>query len=182
MSTNQSHGELFLDYLNGPDVAALAMTTTRSGGSRVGLDAQGRGATVIERMHLVPGAAIRPLQRAAPAVRRSLARREIVGDYVDNTSRAALEMVCSTCSIRSRATGRDHRRRRSHRHAHRRGHGVSSSVWHAGRRVLAHRRARHRLLERAPARSSVRFRRDPSFAQAGERQIRRHARARPRQT
>ncbi len=48
--------ELFLDYLNGPDVSALALTDTEIiDAVDAGLSAQGHGQTVIEpRMHLVP--------------------------------------------------------------------------------------------------------------------------------
>ena len=60
MTTKEAvtHGELFLDYLNGPDVAALALTDDEIlAAVEAGLDAQGRGATVIEpRVHLTPGA------------------------------------------------------------------------------------------------------------------------------
>jgi ornithine cyclodeaminase len=83
--------ELFLDYLNGPDVALLALTDAEIlHAVEAGLDAQGRGLTVIEpRMHLVPGAAfnghfnvlrgyVGPL---------ALAGVKIVGDYVDNYQR-----------------------------------------------------------------------------------------------
>jgi len=81
-------GELFLDYLNGPDVAALALTDDEIlMAVEAGLDAQGRGATVIEpRMHLVPGADIHGHFNVlrgyvAPL---ALAGVKVVGDYVDN--------------------------------------------------------------------------------------------------
>ena len=50
---------LYLDYLNAPDVEALALTDDEIiGAVEAGLAAQGRGETVIEpRMHLMPGAA-----------------------------------------------------------------------------------------------------------------------------
>ncbi len=80
--------ELFIDYLSGPDVAALAMTDSEIlAAVEQGLAAQGRGETVIEpRMHLMPGAAfnghfnvlrgyVGPL---------ALAGVKVVGDYVDN--------------------------------------------------------------------------------------------------
>jgi alanine dehydrogenase len=81
-------GKLFLDYLNGPDVAALALTDDEIlAAVEAGLDAQGRGATVIEpRMHLVPGADIHGHFNVlrgyvAPL---ALAGVKVVGDYVDN--------------------------------------------------------------------------------------------------
>ena len=84
-------GELFLDYLNGPDVAALALTDDDIlAAVEGGLDAQGRGATVIEpRVHLVPGADIHGHFNVlrgyvAPL---ALAGVKIVGDYVDNYQR-----------------------------------------------------------------------------------------------
>ena len=87
----RSTGELFLDYLNAPDVAALALTDDEIlAAVEAGLDAQGRGATVIEpRMHLVPGAGIRGHFNVlrgyvAPL---ALAGVKIVGDYVDNYQR-----------------------------------------------------------------------------------------------
>ena len=83
--------ELYLDYLNGPDVARLALTDAEIlHAVETGLDAQGRGLTVIEpRMHLMPDAAfnghfnvlrgyVGPL---------ALAGVKVVGDYVDNYQR-----------------------------------------------------------------------------------------------
>ncbi len=83
--------ELYLDYLNGPDVALLALTDAEIlDAVEAGLDAQGRGLTVIEpRMHLVPSPAfnghfnvlrgyVGPL---------ALAGVKVVGDYVDNFQR-----------------------------------------------------------------------------------------------
>ena len=51
---------LDLDYLNAPDVAALALTDDEIlAAVEAGLAAQGRGETVIEpRMHLIPGGGI----------------------------------------------------------------------------------------------------------------------------
>jgi len=79
---------LTLDYLNGPDVAALALTDDEIPAAvEAGLVAQGRGETVLEpRMHLIPDKAynghfnvlrgyIAPL---------GLAGVKIVSDYVDN--------------------------------------------------------------------------------------------------
>jgi alanine dehydrogenase len=87
---------LTLTYLNGPDVAALALTNDEIlGAVEDGLRAQGHGQTVIEpRMHLVPGrdnngrevhghfnvlrGYVAPLK---------LAGVKIVSDYVDNYTR-----------------------------------------------------------------------------------------------
>jgi alanine dehydrogenase len=83
--------ELFLDYLNGPDVAALALTDAEIiAAVEAGLAAQGRGLTVIEpRMHLVPDPAFHGHFNVlrgyvAPL---ALAGVKVVGDYVDNYQR-----------------------------------------------------------------------------------------------
>lgn len=82
---------LMLDYLNGPDVAALALTDDEIiAAVDEGLRAQGRGETVLEpRVHLMPDQTfnghfnvlrgyIAPLEVAGV---------KIVGDYVDNYQR-----------------------------------------------------------------------------------------------
>src|SRR4030095_16120102 len=58
MSTTTPSGPLMVDYLNGPDVTALALTNDEIlTAVWAGLAAQGRGETVIEpRMHLAPDA------------------------------------------------------------------------------------------------------------------------------
>ena len=79
---------IYVDYLSGPDVAALALTDDEIVAAvEAGLAAQGRGETVIEpRMHLEPRAGaeghfnvlrgyIAPL---------ALAGVKVVGDFVDN--------------------------------------------------------------------------------------------------
>src|SRR4029450_275642 len=80
-------------YLNGPDVAALALTDDEIlGAVEAGLRAQGEGRTVIEpRMHLVPGTTAGGSEiRGHFNVLRgyvaplALAGVKIVGDYVDN--------------------------------------------------------------------------------------------------
>ena len=83
--------ELFLEYLNGPDVALLALTDREIlDAVTAGLDAQGRGLTVIEpRMHLMPGPAFNGHFNVlrgyiAPM---AFAGVKIVGDYVDNYRR-----------------------------------------------------------------------------------------------
>ena len=83
--------ELFLDYLNAPDVAALALTDSEIiDAVEAGLAAQGRGETVIEpRMHLVPGGGIdghfNVLRGFVAPL--SLAGVKVVGDFVDNYRR-----------------------------------------------------------------------------------------------
>ncbi|MEO8346304.1 MAG: ornithine cyclodeaminase family protein [Betaproteobacteria bacterium] len=83
--------ELFLEYLNGPDVARLSLTDAEILDAVAGgLDAQGRGQTVIEpRMHLIPGRAFNGHFNVlrgyvAPL---ALAGVKVVGDYVDNYQR-----------------------------------------------------------------------------------------------
>jgi len=82
---------LFLDYLNAPDVAALALTDAEIiAAVELGLDAQGRGATVIEpRMHLIPGGGIdghfNVLRGYVAPL--ALAGVKVVGDFVDNYQR-----------------------------------------------------------------------------------------------
>jgi alanine dehydrogenase len=82
------NGELFLDYLNAPDVAALALTDAEViAAVEAGLAAQGRGETVIEpRVHLVPGRGIdghfNVLRGFVAPL--SLAGVKVVGDFVDN--------------------------------------------------------------------------------------------------
>jgi alanine dehydrogenase len=84
-------GELFLEYLNGQDVARLALTDAEIlSAVAAGLSAQGLGQTVIEpRLHLSPGRSynghfnvlrgfVGPL---------ALAGVKVVGDYVDNYRR-----------------------------------------------------------------------------------------------
>jgi alanine dehydrogenase len=83
--------ELYLDYLNAPDVAALALTDGEIlAAVEAGLAAQGRGETVIEpRMHLVPGGGIdghfNVLRGYVAPL--ALAGVKIVGDFVDNYRR-----------------------------------------------------------------------------------------------
>jgi alanine dehydrogenase len=102
-------GELHIDYLNGPDVAALALTDDEIlGAVESGLAAQGRGETVIEpRVHLIPGGGsnghfnvlrgfIAPL---------ALAGVKIVSDYVDNY-RQGLPSEMGLLNLFDPATGR----------------------------------------------------------------------------
>jgi ornithine cyclodeaminase len=83
--------ELYLDYLNAPDVAALALTDAEIiAAVEGGLAAQGRGETVIEpRMHLIPGGGIdghfNVLRGYVAPL--ALAGVKVVGDFVDNYER-----------------------------------------------------------------------------------------------
>jgi ornithine cyclodeaminase len=102
-------GELHLDYLNGPDVAALALADVEIlAAVEQGLLAQGRGETVIEpRVHLVPGAAFHGHFNVlrgyvAPL---ALAGVKIVGDYVDNFARG-LPSEMGLLNLFDPATGR----------------------------------------------------------------------------
>ena len=88
MSTTTPSGPLMVDYLNGPDVAALALTDDEIlTAVEAGLAAQGLGETVIEpRMHLAPDASFNGHFNVlrgyiAPI---ALAGVKIVGDFVDN--------------------------------------------------------------------------------------------------
>ena len=83
--------ELFLDYLNGPDVARLELSDAEIlDAVEAGLDAQGRGLTEIEpRVHLTPSKGFNGHFNVlrgyvAPL---ALAGVKVVGDYVDNYKR-----------------------------------------------------------------------------------------------
>jgi alanine dehydrogenase len=82
------HPEIHFDYLNGPDVARLAMTDAEIlGAVETALAAQGRGETVIEpRMHLVPDKAVHGHFNVLRGYVKPLgvAGVKIVGDFVDN--------------------------------------------------------------------------------------------------
>jgi ornithine cyclodeaminase len=101
--------ELFLDYLNGPDLTRLALTDAEIlRAVEAGLDAQGRGLTVIEpRVHLTPGPEIHGHFNVlrgyvAPL---ALAGVKIVGDYVDNYQRG-LPSEMGLLNLFDPATGR----------------------------------------------------------------------------
>ncbi len=173
----ESPDELFLEYLNAPDVAALALTDAEIlAAVEAGLDAQGRGATVIEpRMHLVPGAGINGHFNVlrgyvAPL---ALAGVKIVGDFVDNYERG-LPSEMGLLNLFDPATGQpvaiidaagltDMRT----------GAVTALGAKYLARkdsRILGHVGARGTAYWNVrPARSPVRFRRDPrSFAAAGQ--------------
>jgi alanine dehydrogenase len=101
--------ELFLTYLNGPDVARLALTDEEIiGAVTAGLEAQGRGETAIEpRMHLMPGAQFNGhfnVLRGFVAP-MSLAGVKVVGDFVDNYRRG-LPSEMGLLNLFDPATGR----------------------------------------------------------------------------
>ena len=123
-------GELFLDYLNGPDVARLALTDDEIlAAVEAGLRAQGRGETVIEpRVHLAPGP---PCNGHFNVLRGYVAPLElagvkVVGDYVDNYQPRPAVRNGPAQPVRS-GDGRGRSpiidAAGTHRHAHRRRHG-----------------------------------------------------------
>jgi alanine dehydrogenase len=81
-------GEIFIDYLGGPDVAKLALSDAEIlDAVERGLRAQGLGQTVIEpRMHLIPGGGIEGHFNVLRGVVKplGLAGVKIVGDFVGN--------------------------------------------------------------------------------------------------
>ena len=80
--------EIYLTYLNGPDIAALGLTEGEIlGAVERALDAQGRGEAVIEpRVHLVPRDSARGHFNVLRGVLRplELAGVKVVGDFVNN--------------------------------------------------------------------------------------------------
>ena len=80
--------ELYLDYLNGPDIAALTLTDDEIlAAVERGLLAQGRGETVIEpRVHLTPDPAFRGHFNVLRGYVAPLgfAGVKVVSDYLDN--------------------------------------------------------------------------------------------------
>ena len=83
--------ELSIDYLNAPDVAALALSNDEIlEAVEAGLVAQGRGETVIEpRVHLMPGASFNGHFNVLRGYVAPLgvAGVKVVGDFVDNYRR-----------------------------------------------------------------------------------------------
>src|SRR4029077_15865304 len=81
-------GEIFIDYLGGPDVAKLALNDGEIlDAVEQGLLARGLGDTVSEpRMHLVPGGGIEGHFNVLRGVVKplGLAGVKIVGDFVGN--------------------------------------------------------------------------------------------------
>ena len=83
--------QIHLTYLNGPDIAALALTNDEIlAAVESGLRAQGLGQTVIEpRMHLVPESSDKGHFNVLRGVVKplGLAGVKVVGDFVDNYQR-----------------------------------------------------------------------------------------------
>jgi ornithine cyclodeaminase len=83
--------QIHLTYLNGPDVAALALSNDEIlAAVEHGLKAQGLGQTVIEpRMHLIPESSDKGHFNVLRGVVKSLglAGVKVVGDFVDNYQR-----------------------------------------------------------------------------------------------
>ena len=101
--------ELYLDYLNGPDLAALALTDDEIlAAVESGLVAQGRGETVIEpRVHLVPGPAFNGHFNVLRGYVAPLgvAGVKVVSDYVDN-HKLGLPSEMGLLNLFDPATGR----------------------------------------------------------------------------
>ncbi len=185
MTWPSDSGEIHLHYLNHPDVQALALSDAEIVAAvEQALLAQGRGETTIEpRMHLVPekdGSGhfnvlrgyIRPLALAGVKVVGDFYRNYEVGlpselallNLFDPTTGVPIAVIDAS-DITDMRTG---------------------AVTAIGARELArqrfegarpHRRARHGVLERAPAAFDLRLRRDPRpFAEKGKpRRVRRAA-------
>ena len=86
------HPPLYIDFLNGPDIEALAMTDAEIlDAIETSLAAQGRGETVIEpRMHLKPNPDVHGhfnVLRGAIGAPVNLAGVKVVSDYVFNYER-----------------------------------------------------------------------------------------------
>ena len=182
---------LFVDYLNGPDVAALALTDDEIVAAvEAGLAAQGRGETVIEpRVHLAPGRRrstdISTCCAATSRRSRSPASRSSATSSTTGGTACPPRWACSP--VRSRAPAARSRsstppgsptcapapsRRSARSHLARK----------IQPRARPHRRARHGVLERAPARPPVPLRRDPRPLAPSRkpRRVRGAARPRPR--
>ena len=154
-----------LDWLNGPDIARLAISDKEIlAAVEGGLEAQGSGAAVIEpRVHLTADPAFKghfnvlrgyvaPLQ-ASPGSRSSAITSTTTSTACPRRWR------CSTCSTHNRRTQGHHRCHRHHRHAHRRADRARRPPPGAQGLQSARPCGRegHGLLERAPARSFLRF-------------------------
>jgi len=158
---------LYLTYLNALDVAALALSDDEIlAAIEAALAAQGRGETVIEpRMHLIPDKGVHGhfnVLRGAIRSPANVAGVKVIGDYVDNyqqglpselgllllmdATNGVPKAIIDGSHLTDMRTGAGHRDRREIS----RPQGIEDP--------RPYRRARHRLLERAPARSSVSLR------------------------
>ena len=100
--------EVFVDFLNGPDIASLALTDDEVlAAVERGLELQGRGETVIEpRVHLEPGASNGHFNvlRGSIAGEIDLAGVKVVGDFVDNY-KLGLPSELAVLNLFDRVTG-----------------------------------------------------------------------------
>ena len=100
--------ELHVEFLNGPDIAALALTDEEIiGAVEHGLELQGMGQTVIEpRVHLEPGVSNGHFNvlRGSMGGDIDLAGVKVVGDFVDNY-KSGLPSEMAVLNLFDRATG-----------------------------------------------------------------------------
>lgn len=100
--------ELHVEFLNGPDIAALSLTDEEIlGAVEHGLELQGMGQTVIEpRVHLEPGVSNGHFNvlRGSMGGDIDLAGVKVVGDFVDNY-KSGLPSEMAVLNLFDRATG-----------------------------------------------------------------------------
>lgn len=100
--------EMHVEFLNGPDIAALALTDEEIlAAVEYGLELQGTGRTVIEpRVHLEPGVANGHFNvlRGSMGGDIDLAGVKVVGDFVDNY-KVGLPSEMAVLNLFDRATG-----------------------------------------------------------------------------
>ena len=164
----QSMPPIYIDFLNRLDIEALALTDAEIiAAIETSLAAQGRGQTVIEpRVHLAARPVERPFQRAARRDRRAgRPRRHQGGGRLRRQLQARLPVGAGRAALFDPRTGMPQAistAPASPTCAPAPSPRSAPSTWRARtRRCWPYRRARHGLLERAPARPSVRLRRDP---------------------
>ena len=154
-----------LTYLNGPDVAALALTDDEIlAAVEGGLRAQGLGQTVLEpRVHLVPESSAKGHFNVLRGVVAPLgvAGVKVVGDFVDNWKQGLPSelAVLTLFDPAHRRAARHSRCVGADRHAHGRHVRARRQAPRAARCEGArpHRRARHRVLERPAHRPALRL-------------------------
>ena len=165
MTTSPS---ITLDWLNGPDIARLAMSDAEIlAAVEAGLLAQGSGAAVIEpRVHLTPDPAFRGHFNVLRGYVAPLgfAGVKIVGDYVDNYKRG-LPSEMALLNLFDPETGMPKAIIDATAITDMRTGALTAlGAQHLARKELESAgscgRPRHRLLERAPARPPLRLRRD----------------------
>ena len=165
---------IYITFLNRLDIEALALSDDEiMAAIETSLAAQGRGQTVIEpRVHLAPGQSNGHFNVLRGAINAPVDRAgiKVVGDFVDNYKLGfPSELgVVLLLDPRTGAPQGHSRRRRHHRHAHRRHDRGRRQVPRAQELEDPgpYRCPRLGLLERPPARSPVRLRRDPRPFQA----------------